>query len=61
MTPGLVDRIEPADFEGLSPIDDVRADAAYRRHAAGELTARVLRDLCAGPADPGVRGEDLNG
>lgn len=35
------DRIAPA----LSPIDDIRADAAYRTHAAAELVRRALTDL----------------
>lgn len=34
----------------LSPIDDIRADAAYRGHAAGELVRRALRDLAEGAA-----------
>ncbi|MEM7613633.1 MAG: FAD binding domain-containing protein [Pseudomonadota bacterium] len=29
----------------LSPIDDIRADAAYRTHAAAELLRRALADL----------------
>lgn len=31
-------------FDELSPIDDVRATAAYRRTAAAELTRRALRE-----------------
>ena len=31
-------------FDELSPIDDVRATAAYRRKAAAELTRRALRE-----------------
>ena len=37
--PDLVDAIHVAE---LSPIDDVRADAAYRRLAAREIVARAL-------------------
>ena len=37
--PGLV---EPAHLTPLSPIDDLRADAAYRQEAAGELVVRAL-------------------
>ena len=36
--------------EALAPIDDIRADAAYRAHAAGELVRRALRDLAEGAA-----------
>ena len=32
------------DFADLTPIDDVRATALYRRDAARELVARALRD-----------------
>ncbi len=34
------------DLEGLSPIDDVRASAAYRRDAAAPLVRRVLIECC---------------
>ncbi len=33
--------------EDLSPIDDIRADAAYRTHAATQLIRRALNDLAA--------------
>ncbi|MCB6177083.1 FAD binding domain-containing protein [Rhodobacter sp. Har01] len=39
---GAVDRARAADFSALSPIDDVRATAAYRRSAAVELVARAV-------------------
>jgi CO/xanthine dehydrogenase FAD-binding subunit len=32
----------------LSPIDDIRADAAYRREAAVDLAARVIREVLDG-------------
>jgi CO/xanthine dehydrogenase FAD-binding subunit len=38
---------------GLTPIDDVRASAAYRREAARVLVARALDALAAGPAGSG--------
>jgi CO/xanthine dehydrogenase FAD-binding subunit len=38
----LANRVEPAHFEGLSPIDDIRASAAYRREAAVVLVRRAL-------------------
>jgi CO/xanthine dehydrogenase FAD-binding subunit len=38
----LANRVVPAHFEGLSPIDDIRASAAYRREAAAVLVRRAL-------------------
>ena len=38
----LAAAIEPAHLAGLSPIDDVRAGAAYRRDAALVLLRRAL-------------------
>lgn len=38
----LANRVEPAQFEGLQPIDDIRASAAYRREAAVVLVRRAL-------------------
>ncbi len=40
--------VTPAHLDALSPIDDVRADAAYRREAAGELVRRVLSQALGG-------------
>lgn len=40
-------RIEPADLAPLSPIDDVRASAAYRLDACATLLARALGQLGA--------------
>lgn len=43
---GLAERLDPlAVASALSPIDDIRADSAYRRVAAAELVRRVLIDL----------------
>ena len=39
--------VTPADLEALTPIDDVRATAHYRKHAAGTLVARALDELAA--------------
>lgn len=44
----LADDLSPDDFEDLSPIDDLRATAEYRRDAAAELVARALRQLVDG-------------
>ncbi len=44
---GLVSEALIAD--DLSPIDDIRADAPYRRHAAIELLRRALNELAVAP------------
>jgi CO/xanthine dehydrogenase FAD-binding subunit len=44
-TTAISDLVTPAHLAALSPIDDVRASAAYRREAACELVRRVLREL----------------
>jgi N-methylhydantoinase B len=52
--PASVDLAAPlgdADVASLSPIDDVRADAAYRRHAARVLVGRALRQLLPSPLE----------
>ncbi|HEX6957460.1 MAG TPA: FAD binding domain-containing protein [Ferrovibrio sp.] len=41
----LANRVKPEHFEPLSPIDDVRANAAYRREAAVVLVRRALAAL----------------
>lgn len=41
------DLLEPGHLAGLAPIDDVRADAAYRRDAAATLVRRCLAALAA--------------
>jgi CO/xanthine dehydrogenase FAD-binding subunit len=41
----LPNLVSEAHLAGLTPIDDVRADAAYRRHAARELVGRALAML----------------
>lgn len=43
--PALRDIVSPDDFAELSPIDDLRATAAYRREAAAELVGRALVQL----------------
>jgi CO/xanthine dehydrogenase FAD-binding subunit len=43
----LAAAVAPGHLAPLSPIDDVRATAAYRREAAAELTRRVLASLGA--------------
>lgn len=41
----LANRVKPAHFDALSPIDDIRASAAYRREAAQTLVRRALAVL----------------
>ncbi len=43
------DVVSEAHFEALQPIDDVRASATYRLHAARVLVARALADLAGAP------------
>jgi xanthine dehydrogenase small subunit len=42
------DLVQASHFAHLTPIDDIRGSAAYRRHAALALTHDLLRDLAAG-------------
>jgi CO/xanthine dehydrogenase FAD-binding subunit len=44
-SPALASTIEPADLDLLSPIDDVRGTAAYRRDAALTLVRRAIVEL----------------
>jgi CO/xanthine dehydrogenase FAD-binding subunit len=45
LTPSqALDQIIPAALDALSPIDDVRATAAYRREAAAELLRRAVTE-----------------
>ncbi|MGH6934189.1 MAG: FAD binding domain-containing protein [Dongiaceae bacterium] len=41
----LASQARPEHLAGLSPIDDVRGTAAFRRHAALSLVKRALREL----------------
>lgn len=41
----LANRVSAAHFDRLAPIDDIRADAAYRRAAAAVLVRRALLAL----------------
>ncbi|MCC1493989.1 FAD binding domain-containing protein [Cognatishimia sp. F0-27] len=38
----ILERMTPAQVAPLSPIDDIRGDAGYRRDAAGTLIARAI-------------------
>jgi CO/xanthine dehydrogenase FAD-binding subunit len=46
--------VTPAHFTGLSPIDDVRASAAYRRQAAMAAVRRLLGRTMLGASSGGV-------
>jgi N-methylhydantoinase B len=50
LSPRLSELVIPEDFAGLSPLDDVRASAAYRLAAAQALVRDLLGDLSAGSA-----------
>lgn len=49
---GAVDRIDSRHFEVLSPIDDVRGTAEYRREAAMILTKRLVSSVLSGTSHP---------
>jgi len=44
----LIEQGKAMAMSSVSPIDDVRASADYRREVIGELVARVLRDVAQG-------------
>ena len=48
LSPDQIDLAVELIQEAISPIDDVRASAAYRRHLAGVITRRSLEQLAAG-------------
>ncbi len=48
ITADLIEQAKLAAVHAVSPIDDVRASADYRREVIGELVARVLRDAVQG-------------
>ncbi len=48
LTPDQIEIAVELIQEAISPIDDVRASATYRRHLAGIITRRSLEQLAAG-------------
>ena len=54
------DMVRDEDFTSLSPIDDVRASASYRRHGARVLVRRAL-DALTSSEEAGRRGLDAPG
>lgn len=51
LTPALAETVTPDDLAALSPIDDVRASAAYRRDAALVLVRRALAGVLSSPLE----------
>jgi CO/xanthine dehydrogenase FAD-binding subunit len=45
--PGVADRVRPEHLAALSPIDDVRGPAGYRREAALTLVRRAIAEIVA--------------
>jgi CO/xanthine dehydrogenase FAD-binding subunit len=45
-TPELAERIALAVRDSITPIDDVRSSADYRREVAGKIAARFVLELC---------------
>jgi len=50
LSPALADRAEALVQKTISPIDDVRSTAAYRRHATGRIVRRILLSLLEVPS-----------
>jgi len=48
VTKALIEHAKTMAINSVSPIDDVRASADYRREVIGELVARVMRDAVSG-------------
>lgn len=46
VAPSLASSIEPGDLDVLSPIDDVRGTATYRRDVATTLVRRAVAEIC---------------
>lgn len=45
LSPALADRVAALIERTISPIDDIRSTADYRRHVAGQIVRRILLDL----------------
>ncbi len=49
LSAALADRVAAFIERTISPIDDVRSTADYRRHVAGQIVRRLLLNLLEGP------------
>ncbi|HID33025.1 MAG TPA: 2Fe-2S iron-sulfur cluster binding domain-containing protein [Anaerolineae bacterium] len=59
LTPERIDLATELIQEAISPIDDVRASAAYRRHLAAVITRRALEQLAEGKERKGWIGDPV--
>lgn len=57
----LCDRVAALIEQSITPIDDIRSTADYRRHVAGQVVRRILLELLQPAADgalpPGASGQ----
>jgi xanthine dehydrogenase FAD-binding subunit len=60
LTEKVLRDVMPLAADAVSPIDDVRASAEYRRMAAANLLLRLLQYRDAGSKGPRVQGEILS-
>ena len=51
LTDALIDEARALAAESVSPIDDIRATATYRRTVVGDLVARALNNTRAAPSE----------